>query len=199
MPDITFEDYHAVPDDAVTEITPEGIRTENGTFIRFADCAANFAALHGGSGRCVGERDATGSNPSIDFYTAPLTTHIIFVPRGLQGHGAAMRRFHALQKQIEAFKAEREFWNVSECHILEDTDAAMVLQYNDPAADKIKIHVYIKKFCQNAVTAYPFCAPGAEYVKEDGTVLSAEQLAEEGLEIPVSTRNTAVEIALTKK
>lgn len=105
----------------------------------------------------------------------------------------------AMQSQIEKFKAEREFWNVSECHILEDTDAAMVLQYNDPATDKIKIHVYIKKFCQNAVTVYPFCTAGAEYVMEDGTVLCADQLVEEGLEIPVSTRNSAVEVALTKK
>ena len=102
-PAICFEDYHAVPDDAITEITPEGIRTETGAFIRFTDCAANFSALHSGSGRCVGERDATGSNPSIDLYTAPLTTHIIFVSRGPLGHGAAMRRFHALQRQIEAF------------------------------------------------------------------------------------------------
>ena len=90
MPAITFDGYHAC-------------RTENGAFIRFADCAATFAALHGGSGKCVGERDATGSNPSIDFYTAPLTTHIIFVSRGPLGHGAAMRRFHVLQRQIEAF------------------------------------------------------------------------------------------------
>ena len=103
MANITFEDYHACPDDAITAVTPEGIQTENGTFIRFADCAANFAALHGGSGKCVGERDVTGSNPSIDLYTAPLTTHIIFVSKGLLGRGAAMRRFHALQRQIESF------------------------------------------------------------------------------------------------
>ena len=103
MPNITFEDYHACPDNAVTEITPEGIRTESGTFIRFAECAANFAALHGGSGRCVGERDITGSNPSITLYTAPLTTDIIFISRGPLGRSAALRRFHALLKQIEAF------------------------------------------------------------------------------------------------
>lgn len=103
QPLISFEDYHACPDNAIQAITEKGILLENGNFIGFAQCAANFAAQHGGSGTCVGERDITGSNPSFGFYTAPLTTHIFFMPGGIFGRKAALRRFHALQKQIEAF------------------------------------------------------------------------------------------------
>lgn len=102
-PVVTFEDYKACPDAAITEITPDGIRLENGEYIRFADCAANFSSVHGGSGKCVGERDVTGSNPSFGFYTAPLTTHIFFLFKGPLGRRAALRRFRAFQKQIESF------------------------------------------------------------------------------------------------
>lgn len=102
-PPITFEDYHVCLDDDVRALTAQGILLENGSFIDFAECAANFAALHGGSGRCVGERDITGSNPSFGFYTSPLTTHIFFMPRGCFGRRSALRRFREMQKQIESF------------------------------------------------------------------------------------------------
>ena len=101
-PPITFEDYHVCTDDDIKSLTAQGILLANGDFIDFAECAANFAALHGGSGKCVGERDISGSNPSFGFYTAPLTTHIFFMPRGLFGRYQALRRFRALQKQMEA-------------------------------------------------------------------------------------------------
>lgn len=102
-PHITFEDYHSCTDDSIKLLTAQGILLENGDFIDFAECAANFAALHGGSGRCVGERDITGSNPSFGFYTAPLTTHIFFMPRGLFGQRKALRRFHEMQRKLESF------------------------------------------------------------------------------------------------
>lgn len=100
---ITFKDYHVCPDSAVQAITTKGILLENGEFIDFAECTANFAAIHGGSGKCVGERDITGANPSFGFYTAPLTTHIIFIPRGLFGRRKALLHFHAMQRKLEAF------------------------------------------------------------------------------------------------
>lgn len=102
-PLITFEDYHVCPDDGIKSLTAQGIQLESGDFIDFAECAANFAALHGGSGKCVGERDITGSNPSFGFYTAPLTTHIFFMPRGLFGRRRALRRFQEMQRQLESF------------------------------------------------------------------------------------------------
>lgn len=103
QPLIIFDDYHACLDDSICAVTAQGILLENGDFIDFAVCAANFAALHGGSGSCVGERDITGSNPSFGFYTAPLTTHIFFMPKGLFGRKSAVRRFHEMQRKIESF------------------------------------------------------------------------------------------------
>lgn len=103
MPDIRFDDYHVCTDDDILEITSQGIRLRNGTFIDFTVCAANFAAVHGGSGRCVAERDISGSHPSFGFYTAPLTTHIFFMPKGRLLPDDSHRRFHALQQKIEGF------------------------------------------------------------------------------------------------
>lgn len=103
--EIRFDDYNAYPDSDIRAVTEAGIELSTGQFIDFARCAANFHTVHGGSGRCVGERDVTGSNPSVAFYTAPLTTHIVFAERGrlreLFGR-SAVDRFHSLCRQIGA-------------------------------------------------------------------------------------------------
>ncbi len=78
---INFSYYITITENDVLEITLEGIKYTGG-FIDFLECAANFKEAHGSSGKCVGERDITGSNPSFGFYTAPLTTHIFFIPKG---------------------------------------------------------------------------------------------------------------------
>ena len=41
----------------------------------------------------------SGSDPSIAFYTAPLTTHIVFPKRGIF-RPSAVSRFHKLCRQI---------------------------------------------------------------------------------------------------
>ena len=87
-----------------------------------------------------------------------------------------------LSDEISKFKQEREFWSNSECHILADNDFITVLQYNDPEFKKIKIQIFTREFRQNAVTVYPVCDMAAEYVLDDGTVLSAAQLDETGVE-----------------
>ena len=78
--DIRFDDYNAYPDSDIVTVTEKGITLTTGQFIDFAQCADNFHRVHGGSGKCVGERDSTSL--TITFYTAPLTTHIVFVNRG---------------------------------------------------------------------------------------------------------------------
>jgi alpha-galactosidase len=103
-----------------------------------------------------------------------------------------------LAEQIALFKQERNFWEKAECRVLQDTDTAMVLQYNDPAFAKVKLQVYVKKFRQSAVTVYPVCVPGT-YSLEDGTHYAASTLEEEGLEVPVVKQHTAVCLDLTKQ
>lgn len=95
--EIRFDDYNAYPDSDIVTVSERGITLSTGHFIDFADCAANFYAVHGGSGKCVGERDV--ADQSIAFYTAPLTTHIVFVGGGWF-RPSAVSRFHGLCRQI---------------------------------------------------------------------------------------------------
>ncbi len=78
--EIRFDTYNAYPESDIVTVTERGIRLSTGQFIDFAVCAENFHSVHGGSGKCVGERDIC--DRSIAFYTAPLTTHIVFVGGG---------------------------------------------------------------------------------------------------------------------
>jgi hypothetical protein len=100
---IDFSDYITITEKDILEINREGIKYTGG-FIDFSECAANFKEEHGGSGKCVGERDITGSNPSFGFYTAPLTTHIFFIPKGKLSEfiskSSTYERFHDMQKKI---------------------------------------------------------------------------------------------------
>ena len=102
--EIRFDDYNAYPDSDIRAVTETGILLSTGQFIDYAECAANFHAVHGGSGRCVGERETGGSDCTIAFYTAPLTTHIVFVPKSTLREffrkETAVRRFHQLCRQI---------------------------------------------------------------------------------------------------
>ena len=95
--EIRFDDYNAYPDSDIATVTEAGITLSTGQFIDFAQCAENFHSVHGGSGKCVGERDST--DRSIAFYTAPLTTHIVFVSGGWF-KPSAERRFCELCQQI---------------------------------------------------------------------------------------------------
>lgn len=100
--DIRFDDYNAYPDSDIVSVTDRGIALSTGQFIGFAECAANFRSIHGGSGTCVGERNA--QEGTIVFYTAPLTTHICFVPgsrlREFLRRDSAIDRFHRLCRQM---------------------------------------------------------------------------------------------------
>lgn len=91
-----------------------------------------------------------------------------------------------LQEFIAQFKADREFWLDSECHILCDTPKMLVLQFCDENYARLKIVVYARNPDQNAVTVYPVCTPGCVYTHTDGTQYSSEELNADGIEVPVS-------------
>lgn len=95
--EIRFDEYKAYPESDIVSVTETGIMLSTGQFIDFADCAANFHAVHGGRGKCVGERDST--RLTIAFYTAPLTTHIVFVGSGWF-KSSPDRHFRKLCQQI---------------------------------------------------------------------------------------------------
>ena len=100
--EIRFDDYHAYFDSVIEEVTEAGIRLTTGQLIDYVRCAENFHSLYGGSGKCVGERNA--QELTVIFYTAPLTTHITFAENGwlrkfLRKDNAA-ERFHRLARRI---------------------------------------------------------------------------------------------------
>ena len=107
--EIDFSDYISITDKDIVSVDNHGITyksSKGNTLIDFKECAYNYEKLNGGSGKCVGERDITGSNPSFVFYTAPLTTHIFFLSESkakeLISKNNTQQRFHNLQNQIIA-------------------------------------------------------------------------------------------------
>ncbi len=107
VPVVIFDDHDSYSENDIAGISPSGISLKNMKFINFRECAYNFKRTHGGNGKCIAERDMTGSNPSFEFYTAPKTTHIFFLPqrkfKEFFEKKNTTQRFHELQRQIESF------------------------------------------------------------------------------------------------
>ena len=107
----------------------------------------------------------------------------------------ALARLTAL---ITEFKATRDFWNCSECQILTQTDTVTVLQFCDPAYRQLKVFAFTKYALQNAVTVYPVCAADATYQLPDGAQISARQLDENGITLPLKLiKHASTQILLT--
>lgn len=103
---IDYSDYISITEKDILKISSAGI-SYTGGFINFRECAYYFKDEHGGDGKCVGERDITCSNPCFIFYTAPLTIHMFFIPKGkfaeLFSKIPIYQRFHNLQKQLNHY------------------------------------------------------------------------------------------------
>lgn len=91
----------------VAGISPNGIALKTMQFIHFGECARNFYHIHGGSGRCVAERDITAPDPWFGFYTSPKMTRLVFQRQGRLKEFLAkkdtLQRFQELKRQIESF------------------------------------------------------------------------------------------------
>lgn len=103
---IDYSDYKSITEKDILNINSNGISYRGG-FINFRECSYNFESEHGGDGKCVGERDLTGSSPSFTFYTALVTTHIFFIPKGKLSEIFSIRpthqRFYALQEELNLY------------------------------------------------------------------------------------------------
>ena len=104
-----------------------------------------------------------------------------------------------LKVHIENYKSERGFWKESECHILCDTETMLVLQFCDRKTEKIKIYAYSVRPMQREITVYPYIEGSGSY-SLNGTVISSEELRENGVMLPVSDcfRASHVELTATK-
>ena len=106
LPENYFADYDSFTEDAISEITREGISLKNGIFIYFSVCAENFKKANPKSnGKCVGEREIT--DWSFTFYANPKPIMIIFIPRNklieFFSLNDTIKRFHSLQRKINDF------------------------------------------------------------------------------------------------
>ncbi len=101
------EDQVLYTENDIAGISSHGISLKNGECINFRECACHYEQIYGGSGTCVAERDITGPAPSFEFYTAPKSTRIVFLPKGrireLFAKKNTEKRFRDLQKQILSF------------------------------------------------------------------------------------------------
>lgn len=88
---------------------------------------------------------------------------------------------------VAEFKKNRAFWMKASCRVLTDTDHILTLQYSDEKLESNVILVFIKTIMQRSVQIFPVLDPNAEYVLTDGTILSAEQIDEDGLWVSVSS------------
>lgn len=104
---IVFDDYDSYCENDIAGVSANGISLKNMKFINFRECAYNFSSINGGSGKCVAERDITGSNPYFAFYTAPKTTHVFFLRKGkiceFFSRKNTEKRFRILKKKIESY------------------------------------------------------------------------------------------------
>ena len=102
-----------------------------------------------------------------------------------------------LKEVLANYKVEKDFWMNAECHILTDTEGMLVLQFNDEKFEKIKIYVYDGKWHQRVIKIYPVYCKNAEYrVNEE--IYSEKELHDHGIDVEISTVNTAVAVELIK-
>ena len=90
-----------------------------------------------------------------------------------------------LKEKFDLFKAERDFWAESECHILCDTDTMLVLQFNDEDYNEIKIFSFVDNAMQNEITVYPVLDGTAEYSVGEKTRTAAD-IDENGVTLSVN-------------
>lgn len=90
-----------------------------------------------------------------------------------------------LKEKFDLFKAERDFWAESECHILCDTDTMLVLQFNDEKYNEVKIFSFVDNAMQNEITVYPVLDGTAEYSVGEKTRTVAD-IDENGVTLSVN-------------
>ncbi|MBR5307504.1 MAG: alpha-galactosidase [Clostridia bacterium] len=106
--------------------------------------------------------------------------------------------FTALKAHIADFKAKRDFWRSSVCHILADTKTMLVLQYCDMARTKIEVLAYTDVMHQNNVRVYPRVDMNAKYKVNGKYELTGAEIDENGIDLPIGSKYTMRKIILEK-
>lgn len=109
IPELDFSEYICISEKDIMSVCSTGISYQNG-FINFRECAYNCKQVHGGNGKCIGERDMSGSALSMVFYTSTHATQICFTSKSKFGEllskQTTQQRFYDLQKEITTYGYE---------------------------------------------------------------------------------------------
>lgn len=105
--------------------------------------------------------------------------------------------FAKLQDVIARFKEDRAFYAGSVCRILADTETMLVLQYSDEK--RAELLVISHKCKQDSICVYPVLDAEGSYIIDGVSEITARQLLQTGLEIPVDMPYTAKIVTLRRK
>lgn len=97
--------------------------------------------------------------------------------------GLSEETYAWLKAYIAKFKAERDYWRMVECRILTDTGSMLVLQYNDPEFETVRLQAIASKVAQTQIRMYPQVPAENTYRTADGKTLTGAQLAAEGITV----------------
>ncbi len=106
--------------------------------------------------------------------------------------------FAALKEHIANFKANRDFWRNTVCHILADTKTMLVLQYCDMAKTKIEVLAYSDVMHQNNIRVYPKVDLSAKYRICGKSEMTGAEIDELGIDIAIGSKYTMRKITLEK-
>ncbi len=100
---------------------------------------------------------------------------------------------------IDKYKAQREFWQKSTCRILCDSEELTVYQYTSIETGEIKLYA-IAHYChQRDICIYPVVDNTKDYITSEGEVLTAAELLENGIILPIEDIYTMREFELKVK
>ncbi len=84
------------------------------------------------------------------------------------------------RKFIKSYKENRDYFKDASCHVLVDTGNFVCLEYFNKNYDKVYIQFFTKLSYQETFTVFPKLRGGASY-KINGSIISAEELMEDGI------------------
>ncbi len=92
--------------------------------------------------------------------------------------------FAFVQKTVESFKQEREFWMTAVSRVLVDTPQILAIQYASTDASILRITVFNWSHRQKSLRLYPVCDGNSVY-NVNGISITGKSLLRDGVEIPM--------------
>ena len=108
-----------------------------------------------------------------------------------------------LRRLIADFKANRDFWRDTVCHILTDTPSLLALEYASVGYDRAEAVVCTGSLTQRYATLFPLLAPDTVYTVSgkgiDPFEATGKALSENGVRIPLSRSFDGYRVSFLRK